>query len=235
MPANSHDQTSIFTPAPSLFKPSIELIKKNLRVFLILNALPFVSAVASLFTKTEQRTDANAALESYSLSSLVTILGVGGAFFLVIFIAAFIIATMSLSLQVRGSRGETPSLSVLFADAKKYWWRLLQLVVIITLIVGIGLLCFIIPGVLLLRRYFLAPYFLFDKDFGIRESMDQSAKASLIDTWQIYSVLLVMFLLFLLQNIEIFGEILSFVAVSMYSFAPAIRYREFLMFNKITH
>jgi uncharacterized membrane protein len=86
------------------------------------------------------------------------------------------------------------------------------------------LILLVIPGLIMIRRYFLAPYVMLDKKVGIREAMDQSAELSKINTGSVWGIIGVSFLIALVNVIPIIGGLASFSLGALYSVAPAMRY-----------
>jgi len=87
-------------------------------------------------------------------------------------------------------------------------------------------LLLIVPGVIAIRRYFLAPYLMLDKDLSIREAMKQSAALSKPYSGSIWGIIGVIVLLSLPSIIPVIGWAVSFVLMLLYSVAPALRYQE---------
>lgn len=114
----------------------------------------------------------------------------------------------------------------LWDTVKRLGWRLVGLYIVMGLVIGVGFLLLIVPGLIMLRRYFLAPYVMLDKNTGIREAMDKSAELTKLNTGAIWGVLGVMLLFGLVNIIPIIGGLASFVLGGLYSLAPAMRYHQ---------
>jgi len=105
------------------------------------------------------------------------------------------------------------------------------LILLYGLLVAAGLLLLIVPGLIILRRYYLAPYYLNDQKLSIREAMRRSAR----DTkpvsgyiWGIIGVNFVFVVLGSMLNLALggIGVIATTLLSCLYIFAPALRYRE---------
>jgi uncharacterized membrane protein len=94
------------------------------------------------------------------------------------------------------------------------------------LYIFVGLILFIIPGLIMLRRYFLAPYVMLDTRCGITEAMERSAELSKPYSGYIWGMIGVMFLISLFNVVEGIGWMAAFVLGMLYSVAPALRYQE---------
>ena len=108
------------------------------------------------------------------------------------------------------------------SGAKPYFWRYLGLSIILTIIFTISTILFVVPFFFMLRRYMLAPYYLIDKNLGIREALHQSAVDSRKYSSYIWGVIGVEFLLGILCAVPVLGVVLRI----MYGAAPAIRYQQ---------
>jgi hypothetical protein len=105
----------------------------------------------------------------------------------------------------------------------------LALWVILYWMLGASALIFFPLGIvslIMVRRYFLAPYFMLDKKMGITEAMDTSAEITKAYSYSIWSIIGVMVLVGLLNIIPAIGWFIAFILGSLYSAAPALRYHE---------
>jgi len=74
--------------------------------------------------------------------------------------------------------------STLFTQTK-YFWRMLGATILLGLIIVVGLIFFIIPGIYLALRYQFTINFIVDKDMGIFEAMGESARITSGQKWQL--------------------------------------------------
>ncbi|HET9850652.1 MAG TPA: hypothetical protein VFP35_03460 [Candidatus Saccharimonadales bacterium] len=128
--------------------------------------------------------------------------------------------------QLDSAEGKSPHFGRLWQTAEELGWRMVGLYILITLYVLVGLILLIIPGLIMLRRYYLAPYVLLDKKCGIKEAMEESARISKPYSGYIWGVIGVMFLISLLNVIPLIGGLAAFIVGSLYTVAPALRYQE---------
>lgn len=90
----------------------------------------------------------------------------------------------------------------------------------------IGFILLIIPGFIMIRRYFFAPFVMLDKDVSITEAMRRSSKMTKPYTWQIWPIIGVFILLSLPSAVPVIGGIIAIALGMFYSVAPALRYQE---------
>ncbi len=241
------------TPVSSafdLFSKSYEAVMRNLNNFLVLLALPLLGALISTGRNSAHSGSTwkhgdffNGTTPAYSI---IGVMGFGLIVFLLIAILALIIQAMLTGLELEAAKDHKPSLGHLWTIGKKYWLRLLGLILVIGMyIVGTSLIGIIILvvfrnlfGVVIggglivaailfvLSHYFLAPYAMIDKDLPILTAMEYSANISKNHAGAIFSVLGVMVLLGFTGIVPVIGPILSFVLGALYSVAPALRYLE---------
>ena len=226
-----------------LFTPSKEIVLKNIWIFGPLYAVPFIFWIHSWIWSPLpgqrvhfwQHDSFSSAWPGGPLPTYTTFTLVGfSILWLVIILAAGTIAQiMSQAAQLEGAQGRQLDYRQLWRVVKQLGWRLLGLYIVIGLVVLVGLILLIIPGLFMIRRYFLAPYVMIEQKLGIRESMDKSAELSKINTGSVWGIIGVMFLIGLVNIIPIVGGLASFVIGSLYSVAPALRYLQLKNIQKI--
>jgi uncharacterized membrane protein len=143
-----------------------------------------------------------------------------------LFVVGVVVQALSVVAQLRASEGKTVSFGQVWDEGKNYILRILGLSIVTGILILLGFICLIVPGVIALRRYFLAPYLLVDKNLGIGEAMKQSAAISKPFSGSIYGVIGVTILLSLTGIIPVVGSIIGALAGVVYSVAPALRYQE---------
>jgi uncharacterized membrane protein len=200
--------TKQITPAFSLLPKSIEVIRDNLLTYFVLSVLPVL-----LFN-----------LAAINETSLADILGspfyMTGSLLGIIFYAPLVYA------MTKTSEGKKVDLNEAFSKGFPYFLRLMGLGILAALIIFVGLLLLIVPGVIMIRRYFLSAYYLVDQDLGIRQAMNKSATESKANSGAIYGVLGVMLLFGIIGIMPLIGPIVSAILAFLYSLAPALRYHE---------
>ncbi len=148
--------------------------------------------------------------------------------------AGTIVQIMTQQAQLNAAQGKSLDFAHLWRVVKESGWRMFGLYLLVGLYITVGLIFFIIPGLIMLRRYFLAPYVMLDKKVGIKEAMDQSAAMTKPFSGAIWGVFGVMILIGLTNVIPFIGWMIAFVLGMLYSVAPALRYEE-LKGAHVTH
>lgn len=219
------------TPASSfdLFDKSSAAVKRNLKVFIVLYIPGLISALSSYQNKPEDQS--GFAMISDNVSGLpvsaIVALGAATALLVAIFmIAGILYQTALFGLELESSKGKIATYAQLWQIAKKYSLRLLGLGIVAGIYITLGLILFIVPGLILIRRYFLAPYALVDKDMGIMEAMRYSTEISKAYSGYIWGVIGVTILIAMTNVVPIFGALIALVLGVLYSVAPALRYQE---------
>ncbi len=231
-------RTSVFNlpSAFELFKPSRDLIIKNLHVFGPLYILPFLYLASSWLwnihathggqywhLQFESRT---AGITSPTIPLYSSYLVGFSLLALVGLVLAIIVQIMLPKAQLDAAEDRAPSLQRGWATVKELGWRLVGLYVVVGLIVLVGFILLIVPGVIMLRRYYLAQYVMMDKKCGIKEAMDTSAAMTKPYSYWVLTVIGVMFLISLVSIVPIVGSLVSFGLAALYSVAPALRYQQ---------
>lgn len=229
MVERSNSNTNL-TGAFDLFPKSSKIVQSNLGTFAIIYILPFLSNLGSLRGDSEIDKDrfsgfANnfSGLPGYGVGAFI---GFGIVLLLVVLAVYLVVNVMKYSLELESAQGKKPKLDDLWPYAKKYWLKLLGLFIVMFLLILGGFLLLIVPGIIAIRRYFLAPYVMLDKDMSIPDALRESARISKPYSGSIYSILGVMILFALPSIIPSIGWLITFVLMFLYSVAPALRYEE---------
>jgi uncharacterized membrane protein len=162
-------------------------------------------------------------LPGYAIGSFI---GISIVLALIVVFLSLIVQAMTYALQVQAAQDKTPGLAQLFEVGKKYWLKLFGMALAIGVLTLLGLILLIIPGLIVIRRYFLAPYVMIDKDLSISEAMKESARLSKPHSGYIWSIIGVTILLSLPSIIPVLGTVIAFLLSALYSVAPALRYEE---------
>lgn len=149
-----------------------------------------------------------------------------GIFAIVLLVVSIAIQIMLEQAQLEVSEQKTPQFGKLWATVKQLGLRMVGLYLLVGLYILVGLILFIIPGLIMIRRYYLAPYVLLDKKCGIKEAMEYSAAISKPHPGAVWGVIGVMVLIGLISIVPFIGGLIAFIVGALYSVAPALRYQE---------
>lgn len=224
------------TGAVNLFGKSYALVRKNLNVYALVYAIPAAMMIAGIIQiiADNQRHGwawGHAFSSSFlgpsigsdsSVQTASTILAV------VLLFGAIISYFLAVVLNLRVAQGSRPTLRSLWEEVTQNWlWaKLLGLGVVTIMMLVVGFILLIVPGVIILWRLFLAPYILIDQKTTIDEALSKSWKMSSGYAWPIYSIILFSFVLALTGIIPIVGSLIAFILATAYAAAPALRYQE---------
>ena len=138
-----------------------------------------------------------------------------------------------LYFQLRSIGGIAPRIIECYRIGNRYILRLIGLYIFIVLAVGIGLLLLVVPGLIAIRRYCLAPYFLMDEGLGIRQAMQHSAAATKPKpvrrhVWSTLLLVVVVLATGLLATkyASPYGIVVTVLASIVYPLLMALRYQE---------
>lgn len=129
------------------------------------------------------------------------------------------VQVMTQEAQLRAVEGGRLDFQDLWKVAKNMSWRMFKLYILSSLAIILTLFIF-------LRRYFLAPYVMLDKDVGVREAMRQSSELSAKNPGSVWGVIGVIVLIGFINILPIIGGLLSFAVGALYSVTPALRYQQ---------
>lgn len=207
----------------SLFKPSFEGIKLNIWTFISIVAIPLILYMVAVLIS-----GGFGAATSFDGSGAPGVgAGISLAILVPVAIAVLLVITPAMTyLAIQSTRNREVGLEEAIRVGLKYVWRYLGYNIVFALLLVGGLILFIVPGLIVLRRYFLAGYYLVDEDLSIRDAMNRSATQSKPFSWAIWSLLGVVVLINFLSFIPYIGEPASFALSILYTFAPAVRYHQ---------
>lgn len=207
-----------------LFKDSKNIVMANIQTYAILFLLPFLFSLSSNTSKSKNE---NAFGKGFAFQNISpSVIGFGFLFAILILAVISIVNVMQTALNFNAANGKKLALDDLWPYVKKYGFRMTGLAIVTGLIVALGLVALIVPGVIFIRRYYLAPYLMLDKDLSISDSLSQSAALTKPFASSIYSMLGVTILLSVFTILPLLGWVIAFVLTSLYTVAPALRYVE---------
>lgn len=208
-----------------LFKPSFDAVKINFWTFFWLAFVPgFMSVIASL----QMSNSLKFGTETQTQNSFA--LGIPSEFIGLIILSVVIsllVAPALVYLELQSGRGKKVSVSEALENGFKYLPAFIGLSLLVGLLVFGGLLLLVVPGLIMLRRYFLAPYYLIDQNLTIKEAMQKSQESSKPYSGSIWGLIGVNIVLSLANIIPGgIGALTSLVLTLLYSVASALRYDE---------
>lgn len=206
-----------------LFKPSIRAIGYNFGtiVLLILSAIASIIPIGLIV----------AAVDVWAKAEKTSGLSAGGKVVLGLFVllvaaALVIMYTALVAVGLHGVRNQKIKFRQAYRIGYTRAWAFFSLSIITGVIILVGFLLLIVPGLFMIRRYLLASYYLIDKNLSVTEAMSQSAadsKQFSKAVWGLVGVEILLFVLGLLPGIgKVIGSPLSF----LYGFSTAKRYDE---------
>jgi hypothetical protein len=220
-----------------LFTSSKNLVLKHIWIFGPLYAIPFIFWIHSWIWAPlpNQHVSWWHSIDGFSSGwpgspiptySTFLVVGFSALWFLFIAAAGTITQIMSNAAQLYAAEGKEFDFHTLWQVVRQLGWRLLGLYIVMFLLIALGFVLLIVPGLMLLRRFFMAPYIMVDKRLGIRESLEQSIDLTNRNPGSVWGIVGVMFLIGLINILPIIGGLASFIFGFLYSVAPAIRYRQ---------
>ncbi|HVS78931.1 MAG TPA: YciC family protein [Candidatus Saccharimonadales bacterium] len=221
-----------------LFTPSKELILRHIWIFGPLYAVLFIFWIHIWIWAPDPGSHGHHYwTDTWSLGggspgntipTFATGIFIGFSFFwlLIVALAGTAVQIMAQAAQLDAVEHRRLDFEILWKSVKKFFWPMLALYFVMSVIIGIGLFLLIVPGVILMRRYIFAPYILLEKNVGVWDALEKSAALSRLNTGSVYGILGVMLLIALVTVIPVIGGLASFVLGALYSMAPALRYQQ---------
>lgn len=233
--AGKHKKPEPIGSAFDLLGKSVDIVKKNWQVFVAVNIFTIVGALDKAFNRDVVN---HGYWSSYQANNwggsggpqLASMLGLSFALVLLLAIAGVFLYTMSISLQVKSTARKKPQLPELFEDGKKYFFRIIGVSLLSGLIILVGLILLIVPGIIAIGRLILAPYHLVDKDLGVVEALKRSNDQAIGKMGLIYAAIGVSIIVGILAGlvgvVPVLGPLVGAGITIAYSLVLALRYQQ---------
>jgi hypothetical protein len=216
-----------FTPSWELVSPSGRLLLQHFEQVIFLFLLPsmvFVLANVLLGDTSHLRHLADLT-QRQRLG--IAVLGVGALWSLLNFAPS-----LYFRLQIAG--GKNPSLGSCYRRGLPHFWRLVGLNLILGILLAIGFILLIVPGLILLylfiKRYYLVNYYVVDRRLGILQALRESHRETAEIGGVIWGTIGVQFtfsfLAAALSLLTYVGVVTAVFLQLVCACLPALRYRE---------
>jgi hypothetical protein len=213
-----------FAYGATLVHQSLMVLRRNIESSVIIFVLPSLLTILG----TQLISDGNRANGS-AIYGLV-FLGIGFIWFIASVFAAY-------PFTVAAAKGNNLSVLSAYKDGLYFAPRIIGLTFLLIPLILLGICLAVLPGVIVVRRYFLAFYYIVDQDADIRESMQLSASQSKPASTAIYSMLII-FALFIAiasafsRTLAPYGSVAAIIVETLFVFSPALLYLEIQSRNK---
>lgn len=212
-----------FDTLGTLFKaitPSMEALKLNIWTFLLLAVIPGAILLLAVFL-------AFIPLLAASNGSDVVV-GVGAFFVFVLSIlallAALVFAPAIIQTQIASVKDQKVEFNEAFNKAKPFVLRFIGLGLLAGLVIFVGLLLLIVPGLLAIFFFSYAGYVLVDKNVGVVDSLKASYELAK-EYWKVtLGLVLVNIAISIVGYVPLIGGLASIVLTIAYFCLPAIVY-----------
>lgn len=221
--------TKEFPDAFALVKPSWKAFQVNFETFVWQIFLP--TAIAGLVVLSFVFAGfVYAAIDEVNILPFIlpTLLMVAGVVVGVAVVSSIVVT------ELHSSRGQHVGFRQALREVHGHIWRLVGLFILTSIIVGIGMILFIVPGLFFMQRLLIAPYYLVDQKLGVFESMRRSWRDGKHEKFSgaLWGVVGVIMLINIISWIPFVGWLISLVMTIVYLCAPAIRYTQIMAHKK---
>jgi hypothetical protein len=155
---------------------SWQLIQKNLATFLLVGVAGQVilTFLTFWFIPTDKLSDYNAASEVVPMFNITELFSGLAIVFLLSLIVGTLISAALVILTIKTSKGESVSLQSLLQDALKIFFPFLGLEILVGIVVLVGFILLIVPGIIFSIWFFASVFILVEQNKGIIGSMKAS-------------------------------------------------------------
>jgi hypothetical protein len=211
-----------------LFKESSEAVKRNLSLFIFLNAVTILGTAWDLgLSIRDKSTGSNwwqVVTHTFTGSSSDPSVNV---WLTAIFIlGGIILYLMAAILAVRAAQHKHVNFSDIWETFKDKWLKILGTEILVAILVIAGCILFIVPGLYILGRLIIAPAMVIDQDIGVNDALNKSWDYTKGHAWPVFVAFFFGALLSLPSIIPFIGPIIATVLAIAYSLAIPIRYFE---------
>ncbi len=215
----------------ALFDKSRQLVSRHIALFALLYIVPLLGSVGSSIDSWHRHgQNKGLVLGDWKPTGAPTLSWKGWtsvAGLLILFaIISIIVQMLIASASYLAAKDRSPSFHKAWELTKKFGWRLLGVYILTSLAVLGGLILLIVPGLIFLRRYYLAPYVLLDQDVSIIEAMKRSSALSKPYSGSVWRIIGLSLLIALPNMIPVIGPIISIILAMYFTAVPALRYLE---------
>jgi hypothetical protein len=215
--SNEPDAPAVKLPSAfALFKPSYEALMVNIWTFLVLLFLPIAGGIVSSSSGAfgqDPGTTREFTLNAITIFSLLTV------------VVGLLVAPAVPYVQLKSVHGQEVTIGEALKAGKKYFWRFYGLAILSGLMVLGGFLLLIVPGFFMIKRYMLAPFYMYDRNLSIPDAMRWSradAKPFAYAIWGLIGVSAIIGFLGVIPWFAVAAAILQVV----YYCAPTVRYEQ---------
>jgi hypothetical protein len=233
MKENKPKKTSLKDPL-QLFKDSSTVVKRNLTLFIFLNAVPILGTAWEIGQDLKDKTGGSDWMQvlTHSFSGTSNDPQLNPMLIVIYLCAGGVTFLLAGILSVKAAQQKKVEFSQIWETFSILWWKLILVTLLTLLIILAGLVVFLIPGLYLLGRIGLAPIVLIDQNKGVIESLNTSWELTANKTWPVFVAFLFGFLLNIPSVIPIIGPLIGAALVIAYSVALPIRYFELKKLDK---
>lgn len=217
------DNKTVPVTSISLFTPSKNAFMRNFKTFAVVLA---PSAVYELYRFATSFGGTKTVEASTDVSSAMVIAFVVGFFVLIPLL--LVLSALTTKLQLESAKGNVVSFQQLWKSTKHRILPFINLSFSVAIRVLGGLILFVVPGIIAIKKYILSAYiFMEDDSISPSEAMSSSAEMSKSPHMgYVWGVVGISILLSLFGVIPFVGSLITFVLTSLYSVAMPLRYLE---------
>lgn len=220
-------QPKPLAPSWDLVGPSWRLLRDNFELVIFLFILPSLLLVLGGLLLGETK-------DLHHLSDITSRQRVGLALMGLSLLWSILNFAPAIYFRLKVTAGKAVGLGTCYRQGLRYFWRLVGLNLFLLGLLFLGFLLFIVPGIILLilfiNRYYLAWYYLVDRDLGIRGALATSQRETAAYVGNIWGVIGVQLSFSLVAStisaVSRLGSVVAIFIQLICLFLPALRYKE---------
>lgn len=224
--SDQKDPAEVMTPSWELVSKSFKLVQQNIEQIIFLFLLPALTYTLGFILLDTTK----------GLHHLTTRQTIGLIIVIIGCVWSLINLAPSLYFRVRTLTQKQPvSTKQAYKEGLPLFFRILATQIAVGILVLVGFVLLIVPGVIALRRYYLASYYLVDKNLSISEALKMSSEQTKPYRGYVWGTLGVQLVFAIggsvLAPIPVVGIVLGSLVGYICLFLDSLRYRELVKAN----
>jgi uncharacterized membrane protein len=211
-----------------LLKESSAAVRRNLTLFIFLNAVGILGTAWDIGLDIRDKSKGSSLQQvfTHTFTGSGSDQGLNGAVVLIFVLAGIVLYLLAAILTVLAAKKQTVKFDEVWRIFKDKWLKIIGVELLVVLLVVVGCVFLLIPGLYLLGRLAIAPALLIDQDVGIMDAMNASWEYTRGKAWPVFVAFFFGALLSVTSVIPFIGPIVATALSIAYSVAIPIRYFE---------
>jgi hypothetical protein len=211
-----------------IFKESAQAVRRNLSLFIFLNTITILGTAWDIGSDIGGKSSNYSWGQNFihSFSNTGSGAKMSTWLILLLLLAGIFLYLILEVVAVLAARHQNVKFSEAWEVFRTKWWKIILAELLFFIIVGVGLIALIVPGLYLLSRLAIWPLIVIDQDVSIAQALNRSWELTKGRAWIVFTTAFLALILSLPSLIPVIGPIIATILTIAYSVALPIRYFE---------